>query len=187
MFYFLLTVKEEGLNQDADCWTVLIASLLVFWRGCLGIGSLRADTLNMLKETGGGERDFLAAYSNWEVLLATSCCWKWVCSIWRVCVLETRRPELTPSSVLGPSCAMLMKGLQKMQSRKLPHKFHFLWPTIQTCFLPAGWLRALHYNSGDHSGRSRLQLPAWCFTLAVFSTTEPLGVAKYPQRPKVLG
>lgn len=32
----------------------------------MGIGSLRADTLNMLKETGGGERDFLAAYSNWK-------------------------------------------------------------------------------------------------------------------------
>lgn len=32
VIYFLPTVKEEGLYQDADCWTVLIASLLVFWR-----------------------------------------------------------------------------------------------------------------------------------------------------------
>lgn len=32
VIYFLLTVKEEGLYQDADCWTVLIASLLAFWR-----------------------------------------------------------------------------------------------------------------------------------------------------------
>lgn len=32
VIYFLLTVKKEGLYQEADCWTVLIASLLVFWR-----------------------------------------------------------------------------------------------------------------------------------------------------------
>lgn len=32
VIYFLLTDKEEGLYQDADCWTVLIASLLALWR-----------------------------------------------------------------------------------------------------------------------------------------------------------
>lgn len=106
VIYFLLIDKEEGLYQDTDCWTVLIASLPALWR-VLGeeAWGLAASGLTLSKHTKkDGEREiFLQHIRNWTVPLATNCCWSQVCIIWRVCVLETRRPERSPSSVLRPS------------------------------------------------------------------------------------
>ena len=58
VIYFLPTVTEEGLYQDADCWCVLIASLLEFWR-LLGeeawVSAASGLTLSKHAEKGRGE------------------------------------------------------------------------------------------------------------------------------------
>lgn len=143
VIFFLLTDKEEGLYQDTDCWTVLIALLVALWRE-LGeeAWGLLASGSTLFKHTEKDrERFFFQRIRKWTVPLATNCCWSRVCIIWRV--LETRTPELAPSSALSPSGARERLGghaKQKHPSQVLllgqpyPYLLFTSWMTVGMVF-----------------------------------------------------